>query len=434
MPDFSYQAKKGPTEIIEGTISAPTQQDAIHLIEEKGYVPIEITPLKGNQPRPASPRVEEKKQENVRVAKERAPQRAAPTRKGGKRLPDFVGRVSVYDICVFTRQLASFLRSHVPLLSALELIKTQSSNPKLAAILNEIATRVRNGHRFSDSLEEYGQNHFDTRYISMVRSGEAGGSLDKILEILADYLEKEEELRGQIRAALAYPALVVLVGFGTIFFLFVFAVPRLTQLFGQSYATLPLPTKILMSLAKPGWQAVFWGGFAALIGTLAYFLMGGEAKRKKFNLFLAKLPMLGSLRVKSDIARFCGTLSMLLENGVPVHQAIEITRPVLSNELLKEDLKDAQNRILAGDMMTDVIRRSPNFPPFVGHMISVGEESGQLASSLKEIERFYSRESLRGIKTLTSLIEPLFILFLSLVVGFVISGIMLPIFDMNWIK
>lgn len=146
------------------------------------------------------------------------------------------------------------------------------------------------------------------------------------------------------------------------------------------------------------------------------------------------MPLLGAVRVKADIARFAATLSMLIENGVPIYQAIEITRPILSSEYLKNDLENAQKRVLGGEMLAVILRESKHFPPFVAQMVSVGEDSGRLAESLRETSRFYMRESLHGIKVMTSLIEPIFILLLSVVVGFVVAAMMLPIFDMKWIQ
>ncbi|MBI4432256.1 MAG: type II secretion system F family protein [Candidatus Omnitrophica bacterium] len=442
MPDFAYQAKNGPKEIIKGRITAANEQDAVRLIEEKGLVPIEVRPAPPEAAVAAAvskPVSVEKK--DFSVAKKRGDLemtgekkvKVIPAAKQGGHLP-IGGRVKTYDVCVFTRQLAGFMKSSVPLLNALELITKQTTNARLKKVLESVAAAVRGGERFSDSLEKFGSRHFDSRYISMVSSGEAGGSLDSILETLADFLEKEEELKGQVRAALAYPILVVLVGLGTIFFLFTFCIPRLSTLFNRAYGSLPLPTKILMSFSQPAWQIAFWGGFV-LFALFAFSFFGGSGhKKERRERFLARIPVLGTVKLKSDIARFCGTLAMLIQNGIPIYQAIETTRPVLSNEALKKDLETAQNRLLGGEMLAVIVRQSPHFPPFVSQMIAVGEESGRLVESLREVDRFYSRESLRGIKILTSLIEPAFILLLSLVIGFVVAGILLPIFDMKWIQ
>ena len=405
---FSYQAKNGPTEIIKGQIDAANYTEAIKLVEAKGFVPIEVAPAKAGST----------------VSSTAQKPHLSLKRK----------KVSVYEVCIFTRQMAGFLKASVPLLSALELIRQETRQGTLHQVLTQVTRKIRDGGRFSDALEAAGCRAFDTRYISMVRSGETGGSLDNILETLANYLEREEEIQGQVKTALAYPILVILVGIGTIFFLFTFCIPRLSSLFRQAYGKLPLPTKILMSFAQPGWQTFFWVLLLVVASTCVYFFCGGEKQKKAVDRFLMRVPILGQVKLKSDIARFCETLSMLIENGIPVYQAIEVTRPVLGNELLKNSLKEAQNRILSGERMTAVLRDSPHFPPFVVQMISVGEESGRLVESLREVARFYSRESLHGIKILTSLLEPAFILVLSMVVGFVVAGMMLPIFDMSWVK
>lgn len=424
MAEFLYQAKSGPKEVVTGKVSASTKQEAVRLIEAQGFIPIEVE--------------ESEARSEGRGAKSEE-RRAKKAEGGGSRVEGggwrFGRRVSVYQICIFTRQLAGFMRAQVPLLSALEFIKGQTpAGTPLRRILSKAADDVREGRRFSEALQEAGSPEFDVRYISMVKAGESGGSLDAILETLADHLENEEELRGQIRAALAYPALIITVGLGTVFFLFTFAVPRMAGLFRQTFNTLPLPTKILLSLSRPGWQAVFFTFFAAFAGGGIFLFIKRRQYRKLIDAALSRVPLLGTVRLKSDVARFSSTLAMLIKNGIPIYQAIEITRPVLSNETLKEELKDAQSRIMGGEMLAHILEGLRHFPPFVAQMIAVGEDSGRLAESLQEVSRFYSRESLRGVKMMTSLIEPIFILLLSLVVGFVVAGIMLPIFDMNWIK
>lgn len=417
MPEFVYQAKKGPNEVTKGKLWADTKQEAVLLIEQKGFVPIQVEM--------ASPGAKpEGKKSLPRAARLRNSLRLKLGRK-----------VSVYEVCVFTRQLSGFMRSQLPLLNALEFIKNQTPPASaMQELLDKIAGQVRNGKRFSDALEEFGAPYFDPRYISMVRAGEAGGSLDAILETLANHLEAEEEVRGQIRSALAYPALVVTVGVGTLFFLFTFCLPRLSGLFKSAFGTLPLPTRILMTFCRPEWQFFFYALLGALLIGAVVFFAAAKKNPRLVDLTLGRTPFLGQIRLKSDIARFASTLAMLIEHGVPIYQAIEATRPVLTNELLKEDLATAQDRIMGGEMLANIIRQSPNFPPFLAQMVAVGEDSGRLAASLKEIARFYSRESTRGIKVITSLIEPVFILGLSLVVGFVVAGIMLPIFDMSWVK
>ena len=406
MSAFAYKAKKGPIEIISGTLSANSRQEAIRLIEEKGCIPIEISEVS-----------------------EKAVAFKEPARMSPRSLV-----VPTYAICIFTRQLAGFLKSFVPLLNALELIAAQTANKNLKSILTHVTQDIRDGRRFSDVLEMYGGRAFDARYVGMVRAGESSGSLDDILARLADYLENEEETRGQVRAAMTYPLFVVLVGLGTVFFLFTFCIPRLSTLFGGSFATLPLPTKILMSLNRPECQKAIWAMFLILVGAgISMILMSKKDPRLR-DRFFGALPFLGKIRLKADLSRFCSTLAMLIQNGIPVYQAIEITRPVLNNELLKQDLQNAQRRMLGGEMLTLILKESKHFPSFVTQMVSTGEESGRLAESLGEVARFYSRESLRGVKMMTSLIEPIFILALSLVVGFVVAGMMLPIFDMQWLN
>ena len=417
MPEYQYQAKKGLGQVVNGVVSAANPQEAIKLIEVQGLLPIEIV-LKTAPDESAKPAAvksvdrPEKKSETSSVFQSR--------------------KISAYQVCIFTRQLAGFLRTGVPLLRALDLIREQASDKKMKAILSEVVNGVRNGDAFSFTLEKFAIGSFDARYLSMVASGELGGSLDRVLEVLADHLESEEELRGQIRAAMAYPLFILLVGIGTLFFLLMFCLPRLSGLF-SSHGKLPFLTQVLMGFSNPACQVGLWIFFGLLgLGAAYLFRPGLAAKRTRDGLLL-KLPFISSLACKSDIARFCSTLSMLIENGIQMHQAVEAARPVLANELLKEDLKQAQRHLLEGGMLTDVLKEARYFPPLVHQLIAVGEESGQLPRTLSEVARFYTRESLRGVKMLTSLLEPLFILGLSVIVGLIVAGIMLPIFDMGWV-
>jgi len=233
---------------------------------------------------------------------------------------------------------------------------------------------------------------------------------------------------------MAYPMLILVVGSATIFFMFTFCLPRLSGLFNQSYESLPFVTKILMAFGQPEWQTFFWSTAAAIVGLVFFGFVGGGARKIRRQRLITRLPLLGTIKMKSDIARFCNTLGMLIQNGIPIYEAIEVTRPVLANDRLEGDLADAQKRIMGGEMLTTVLGDAKNFPPFVSHMVAVGEESGRVGESMEEVARFYTRESSRAIKVLTSLIEPIFILVLSIIVGVMVAGIMLPIFNMNWME
>ncbi len=416
MSAFAYKAKKGPVDIVRGSVEAPSRLEAIKIIEAKGYIPIEVVLS-------AAGIIAETVEHKVK----------APSAAARQPVSLFHQKVSPGDLSIFTNQLSSLLKSNVTLLRGVELIKNETPNRRLKAILEQVAAEMHNGSRFSEALAKFGSDGFDARYISMVRCGEAGGSLDAVFEALAGSIDKEEETKGQIRTAMAYPLLIVFVGGATLFFLFTYCVPRLSTLFAQA-THLPLPTKILLTLSQPAWQIGLWVGLAVFTLAVSILFLGkGEQKRRR-DIFLARLPLLGDIKLKADIARFCETLAMLIENGVSIFQSIEIARPVLSNELLMEELRGAQSRIMGGEMLSSVFKGLKFFPVFVVNMIAVGEESGTLPRSLREVARFYSRESLRGIKLVTSLIEPLFILGISLVVGFVVAGMMLPIFDLSWVK
>jgi len=411
MPIFIYKAKKGPQEIIEGTVEAGNKDVAIAKIDQMGYVPIQVSLKDDTQP------------EAVReLTKGRI--------KPGLSLGLFQ-RIRPKDLTVFTEQLASLIKSKVPLFEAINILSTQTENTSLKKIVSCISGELRNGKTLSKSLSEY-PRVFPPLYINMIRSGESGGVLDETLTRLAKFRQEEEEIRSRISSALAYPVFIIIVGLITIFLLLTFGIPRLVSLFSEVGQTLPLPTRILISTSEGIRNYWYW---ILLIVAFLIFLAKRRRGIKKdkiiFDRFKLRLPLLGNFLKKAMLARFSRTFATLLANGIPVFQALQITLPALDNEIFKMELEKVHTDIIAGSSFAQSMEKSQWFPLFMTNMIAVAEKGGNLEEALLEVANFYEREVNTIMKIMTSLLEPIIILVMGLMVVFIVLAMLLPIFEIN---
>lgn len=401
MSIYKYRAKNGPTNIVEGTVDAKTKDEAIEKINQMGYVPV---------------RVEET------VASEQ--RKTAVLNKA-------FGRVSGRQITVFSRQMASLLKSGVPILNAIHIIGEQSDSPNLKAILGNIYKEIKEGKTFSDALSRY-TNLFSTLYISTVRTGENSGRLQEVLMRIADYRQKQEEIISRVRAALAYPVLMVIVGIATIIFMFTFVMPRLTQIFASMEQNLPLPTTILISITTFLRKRGLWV-FIVLAIFVLLFRRQAKTKAGKFaiSLFELKLPVIGEFILKAQLSRFSRALELLIRSGVPILKAIEVSVPLLENEILKQKMSVSYKELEHGQSLGRSLKGLKVIPAFMSNLITVGEESGRIEEALGEVATAYERDTDEALKIMTSLLEPVIILVMGLVVGFIVISMLLPIFQIN---
>jgi len=388
--------------LIEGVLEAETEQEALAKLGQLGYFPLSIrrgeTPSEGQ---------------------------ASPRSLG------LLSRVRQRDVTFFTRQLADLLESALPLMRALDVLRDQTENRRLQEILSDLASHVRDGKSFSDALAFF-PRVFSNLYVSMVRSGEVGGMLTEVLARLADFAEKEEEMHAKVRAALAYPLLILLVGMGTVAVLLIFVVPNLVSLFQEVGQILPLPTRILIEVS--GWLTSYWW-VALSIGVLGVFVVkrGGlsQGSRLVIDGIKLRLPVWGSLIKKVEIASFARSLATLLRHGVPILQAMQVVVQATKNELLREEFKRIGEQLKGGSTLSQEIRRGRIFPSLVTNMVAVGEEAGTLDRSLLKIADTYEREADRAMKLMTSLVEPVMILVMGSLVGFIVISMLMPIFQMD---
>ena len=336
------------------------------------------------------------------------------------------------EVTVMTRQLATLLGAGLPLVQSLATLIAQTSHPQLKTILAQIKEEVNEGNSLSHTMTHYPQV-FPAFYLNMVRAGEASGTLHLVLERLADFSEKQQALKGRVRAALAYPLFMFLIGSVVLFFLVAFVVPNVTRIFDEMHQTLPLITIVLIGVSR-FLETFWWVIVAGLIGAfvaLKYFLSKTQKGRTLLDRTLLALPIVGQMNRKMAVARFSRTLGTLLESGVPLLASLEIVRNIVGNSLISDAIQKAGNDVREGQSLSAPLARSGLFPAISVEMISVGEQSGNLEPMLYRIAEAYEKEVESSITMLTSLLEPIMILVMGLIVGFIVVSILLPIFEMN---
>jgi general secretion pathway protein F len=337
------------------------------------------------------------------------------------------------EISSITRQLATLLNAGIPLLASLEALITQATNPLLKKILSEIKESVNEGNGLSSSLSKH-PKYFSKVYINMVHAGEASGSLDLVLERLADFSENQEALKGRIRAALAYPVIMLIIGVLALMVLVTFVVPKFVEVFNEMDQTLPVPTLIVIGASKV--MKSFWWAIMAVVIAAVYGLRQFKKTEKgsrlwdriKFN-----APVFGTISIKMAMARFGRTLGSLTQSGVPLISSLEIVRNIANNSYFADVIDNAIEEIQAGKALAVPLSRSKWVPPVVIQMISVGEHSGDLEKMLNKIADIYEREVESQVNMLTSMLEPIMILIMASVVGFIAFSIVLPILEMSQI-
>ncbi len=401
MPLFSYKAKDTSGQIIAGTLEAESTNLVVTRLQAMGYFPVSIE----NE--------SERKKSVSAVAR------------------SFTGKVRVTDLATFNRQLADLLGSGITLVRALGVIQNQTTNPFFIEVITQINQDVSGGDSLAVAMGKH-PRIFSKLHCAMVRSGEAGGMLDTILSRLADFAEQEAEIRGKVKAALAYPVIMCLAGTGAVITLMTVVMPKILKIYTEMNQTLPLPTQILISVndyLRDYWY-VFLGVVAFVTAGLWRAVKSEEGKRF-IDTALLRVPVLGNLILKKEVANFARTLGSLLHNGVSILPALEITREVLDNRVVADEVAKIPQNVTQGEGIAAPLKKSTVFPPVVVNMIAIGEETGRLDDVLLKIARSYDTEVERATKTLTSLIEPIIILLMGLVVGFVVIAMLLPIFSID---
>jgi type II secretion system protein F len=400
MPNFTYKAKDAKGEAIHGSMEAESQAIVINRLQSMGYFPLLV--------------------------------HAEVTGKRTSTLSRLLrGRIRNSDISAFNRQLADLISAGIPLVKALAIIVNQTPSENLREIISTVSADVQGGDTLASALSKH-TAVFSKLYCAMVRAGESGGMLDSILERLADFSEMEDEIRNKIKSAMIYPVVMIVAGLTAITILMTVVIPKIMSIFKDMDQALPVPTQILVSVMNflgNRWYLIIGG---ALLGCGAiYQFLHTEEGRSFWHRTQLRIPILGDVILKREIARFARTLGSLLKNGVSILSSLEITREVMSNNLVQEEILKVSENITQGSGIAAPLKGSKIFPPLVVNMVAIGEETGRLHDVLLRIASSYEIQVERSIKTLTSLIEPMIILFMGLVVMFVVVSMLLPIFTLD---
>lgn len=353
---------------------------------------------------------------------------AAPPGQGlAELISSFGGGVDLLELAMLTRQLATLLAAGITVTDGLSAMIEQLEGAPLERTFRGVRERITQGGTLADALAAY-PRVFSELYVNMVRAGEASGSLEVVLRRLADYIQEQARLRGRLSAALAYPLVMCAIGAGVVGFLMAYVVPKITRVLVQQGKVLPLPTRMLITLSDlvvATWPMLIAGAVACVLGYLS--LVRTEQGALAVDRLKLRLPIVGELLRRHAISRFAKTFSTLLASGLQVTESLRITRKVVDNLVVAKTLDDVHDRIMEGADIATPLRASGVFPPAVSYMIAVGEQSGQLEELLTRIADSYDEEIELTTQKMLSLLEPLLIVGMSTIVGFIVISIVLPI-------
>jgi type IV pilus assembly protein PilC len=421
MPNFLYTALDSKGEQTTGAIQAPSEPEAVQTLRTQGLYPTQI--------------VEEGKGalKSGKAAKGKG-KVAAKAKPKGKDKSMLGGRIKPKVMMIFTRQLATLIDSGLPLLRGLTVLAKQEPNLVLRATLNALSESVQGGSTFSESLAQH-PKIFNKLYVNMVKAGELGGVLEVVLARLAEYSEKANKLKNKIVSAMVYPVIVMFIAVAILLFLMLFIVPKFKEMFAEVGSDkLPMISKIVFGFSELCLARDFLlpnAVWALVLGGLGVFLFNiwGRTKggRQMIDAFKLRLPVFGDIQRKSAIARFSRTLGTLVTSGVPILQALHITRETAGNVVVSGAIEKVHEAVKEGESIVSPMNASSVFPAMVISMVDVGEETGQLPEMLLKVADVYDDEVDNAVTALTSILEPIMIVILALVVGSVVFALFMPL-------
>ena len=397
---FTYQARTKKGEVQTGQVQASSKEAALNLLQRHGLV---ITFLEEAEEAPFYTK-------KIRLFE----------------------RISKKDIVNFSRQLSLMFKSRIPLLQALQALSEQTKNRSFMEKITAISQEVEGGTPFSQALSHY-PKLFSSFYVSMIKAGEASGTLSESLEYLADHLEKEYFLSSKIKGAMIYPVLVLTVVVGVLIMMVYFVIPQLSTVFQSSQQELPLLTKAVLGFSAfaRAWGWLLLVLFAGLIVFLLRYIKTPSGKLT-WHRFLLRLPFIGSFLKIMYLSRFSENLSTLVKGGLPISQSLEITSEIVGNQVYKEAVLDIRNEVRKGERISKQLERYTDlFPPILVQMVIVGEKTGTLDQSLMNVVKFYQKEIDRNLDNLLSILEPVMVLFLGGIVALLMAAVLMPIYKMT---
>jgi general secretion pathway protein F len=400
LPLFEYTGYNAAGKRVSGSVEGAGRRTVLQKLKGEGIFPTTL------------------KEEAATAAGAKSPSRLELTR-----------RIPVTELATATRQLATLLGAGLPLDEALGTIGNQLENVRLARAFGTVREEVVQGQSLHAALSGH-PRIFPPLFVNMVQVGENTGTLDQVLQRLADFLEEQAKLKSRIQSAMAYPVLMALIGIGVLFFLFTFVVPQVVRMLEDLGQALPMPTLVLIRTST--FLSAWWWVFLLLLAVGALFLQRWrrtEEGRFKLDRLALKIPLFGRLNLLVATARFTRTLGTLLRSGVPLLKALDIVANLMQNKVLRKVLEDTSAAVREGEGLAAPIRRSGVFPPMVAQMAAVGERSGDLEDMLFRVADTYEHQVDLTLNGLLSLLEPIMILIMGGVVGFIVLSILLPIFQ-----
>jgi type IV pilus assembly protein PilC len=393
---YAYKVRDKSGAIFEGSLEAQNEQLVIAKLREMGYTPVSVTA-----------RNKAKLSADLKIGRE---------------------KIDLKDVAVFSRQLATMINSGLTILRALGILSDQTQSKALAAVIGEMKGDIERGLSLSQAVARH-PKVFPPVYLSMVRAGESGGVLDDVMMRLASTLEKQLELRGKIKSAMSYPIAVFCIVVVILSAMLLFVVPMFEGMYNSLGGTLPLPTRVLI-MASNALKKVWWLVAILAFGASIMFRrwVATDEGRLVFDGFKLKLPVFGPLAHKAAIARFTRTLSSLMRSGVPIMESMDIVSETAGNAVVANASNQAKLRVSMGESVSAALAGHEVFPPMVVQMMAVGEETGALDEMLEKISDFYDREVEATVDSLTSLIEPLLMVFMGITVGGMVIALYMPMF------
>jgi type IV pilus assembly protein PilC len=420
MPKFNYVAMDSRGKETKGTLEVASQNEAIGRVKEMGLFPTKIV--------------------EVEKVKEKVDKKAKPATKAAKKkganlniaIPGLSGRVKSKVLTSFTRQLATLVDAGLPLLRGLRVLEKQERNATLKQIIGELALSIEGGSTFSEGLAQH-PKVFNRLYVNMVKAGELGGVLEVVLSRLAEFMEKAQKIKGKVIAAMFYPVAVLVVATVILTILMVFVIPKFREVFAGLGEGRPLPkfTQIVLGISEMIKDHIIYTAIGVAIFVIAFMLLlRTKVGRRVFDTLKLKMPVIGPVVSKVAISRFTRTLGTLVSSGVPILQALTIVKETAGNVIVSNAVGAVHDSVKEGETITAPLEASGVFPPMVVSMVDVGEQTGALPEMLLKIADNYDEEVDNAVAAMTSLLEPIMIVFLAVIVGSIVIAMFLPLIDL----
>jgi len=399
MPEYLYKATTLSGQTVEGSIEGKDEASVVQNLHQLGYIPIRI----------------------ISVLEKRS----------SFRLPSFLSRIGMKGVLVFTQELSTLVSAGLPIDRSLQILGNLTESERMKEVVKDVLKRIEGGSSLADALGQY-PRIFPRLYVNMVKAGESGGFLETILSRLARYLQSTKEIRDYLVSVMVYPLVLTIVSGLSITVLVTFVIPRFSKVFADMGQTIPLPTQILLStseIVKGYWWAGIGGVALIYLGLKTY--VGEEERRVRWDGFKLKWMVVGNLIKKVEVARFARTLGTLLQSGVSILPALGLVKEITQNRAISRSVGLIQDRLREGKGISKSLEEAGVFPPLAVHMIGVGEETGRLDEMLIKVAETYEENVQTTVKRFVSLLEPLIILVMGGVVGFIVISMLLAIFSIN---